>query len=434
MPVRQTGSYLLEALIAILIFSFGVLGLIGLLGSSIRITNDARYRSEAANLANAMIAEMWTMTSADADTQVRLGRHEARRLAGQGEGAAAGALVVRTHGRSFGRTLLGKPNGRGNGLLAIARRIREAPTPDDSADRQEPDRAMMKNDRSTVRRNRGVGLMEVMISIVIGMLLVLVIYQVYEVSESQKRTITAGSDAHQNATYGLYVLGRDLAMAGNGLSSAATELKDCLSTLRHPISRSRPCRCSSPAGGAANVPDAVTVFYGGSSSLSTAVQFKSTATTGQPYVVPGPVGFSANADPNKTDAIVAVQGANCTLSTVNAGGVAIDGGTGFATLTHTPVVGAIGATYSAVTASLVNLGPASGLGRIAFTVDTTTTPCARKGCCRRRGEPRSRRGRRRQSQGAIRPRHHCRRQPDHRHVDRGHRRLDTCRARGLQRR
>jgi type IV pilus assembly protein PilV len=66
---RQGGSYLLEALIAILIFAFGVLGLIGLLGSSIRITNDARYRSEAANLASAMIAEMWTMTAAQMDTQ-----------------------------------------------------------------------------------------------------------------------------------------------------------------------------------------------------------------------------------------------------------------------------------------------------------------------------------------------------------------------------
>jgi len=68
-PGRQTGSYLLEALIAILIFSFGVLGLIGLLGSSIRITNDARYRSEAANLASAMIADMWTMTAAKMDTE-----------------------------------------------------------------------------------------------------------------------------------------------------------------------------------------------------------------------------------------------------------------------------------------------------------------------------------------------------------------------------
>ena len=42
LPARQTGSYLLEALIAILIFAFGVLGLIGLLASSIRVTNDAR--------------------------------------------------------------------------------------------------------------------------------------------------------------------------------------------------------------------------------------------------------------------------------------------------------------------------------------------------------------------------------------------------------
>jgi type IV pilus assembly protein PilV len=69
LPARQTGSYLLEALIAILIFSFGVLGLIGLLGSSLRVTNDARYRSEAANLAGAMIADMWTMTATQMDAE-----------------------------------------------------------------------------------------------------------------------------------------------------------------------------------------------------------------------------------------------------------------------------------------------------------------------------------------------------------------------------
>ena len=67
--LHQRGSYLLEALIAILIFSFGILGLIGLLSSSIRITNDARYRSEAANLASAMIADMWTMNATQLDTE-----------------------------------------------------------------------------------------------------------------------------------------------------------------------------------------------------------------------------------------------------------------------------------------------------------------------------------------------------------------------------
>jgi len=66
---HQKGSYLLESLIAILIFSFGILGLIGLLSSSIRITNDARYRAEAANLASAMIADMWTMRASQLDTE-----------------------------------------------------------------------------------------------------------------------------------------------------------------------------------------------------------------------------------------------------------------------------------------------------------------------------------------------------------------------------
>jgi len=85
------------------------------------------------------------------------------------------------------------------------------------------------SERNPMHRHRGVGLIEVMISIIIAMLLVLVIYQVYEISEGQKRTITAGSDAQQNASFGLYVLGRDLAMAGNGIASAAGVSRSALS-------------------------------------------------------------------------------------------------------------------------------------------------------------------------------------------------------------
>jgi len=65
----QDGSVLLESLVAILIFSFGVLGLIGILASSIRATNDARYRAEAANLANAIIGDMWATAPADLGPQ-----------------------------------------------------------------------------------------------------------------------------------------------------------------------------------------------------------------------------------------------------------------------------------------------------------------------------------------------------------------------------
>ena len=69
----QSGSVLLEALIAILIFSFGVLGLIGILAGSIRATNDARYRAEAANLAQGLIGDMWSTAAADLDMQFGAG-------------------------------------------------------------------------------------------------------------------------------------------------------------------------------------------------------------------------------------------------------------------------------------------------------------------------------------------------------------------------
>lgn len=55
----QSGVMLIEALIAILIFSIGVLGIIGLQGSAVKASTDAKYRSEAALLANELIGRMW---------------------------------------------------------------------------------------------------------------------------------------------------------------------------------------------------------------------------------------------------------------------------------------------------------------------------------------------------------------------------------------
>ncbi|MBK7472038.1 MAG: type IV pilus modification protein PilV [Betaproteobacteria bacterium] len=56
---RTSGFVLLEALIAILIFSIGVLGLIGLQAMSAKHSTDAKYRSEAALLVNQLLGNMW---------------------------------------------------------------------------------------------------------------------------------------------------------------------------------------------------------------------------------------------------------------------------------------------------------------------------------------------------------------------------------------
>lgn len=55
----QGGVALLEAMIAILLISFGILGIIGLQANSIAFTTDARYRVDAGALADRLVAEMW---------------------------------------------------------------------------------------------------------------------------------------------------------------------------------------------------------------------------------------------------------------------------------------------------------------------------------------------------------------------------------------
>jgi type IV pilus assembly protein PilV len=56
---NQQGVMLIEALIGILIFSIGILALMGMQATAMRATVDAKYRSEAAFLANEIIGVMW---------------------------------------------------------------------------------------------------------------------------------------------------------------------------------------------------------------------------------------------------------------------------------------------------------------------------------------------------------------------------------------
>jgi type IV pilus assembly protein PilV len=56
---RQEGVMLIEAMIGILIFSIGILALIGMQATAVKNTTDARYRSEASFLASRIVAQIW---------------------------------------------------------------------------------------------------------------------------------------------------------------------------------------------------------------------------------------------------------------------------------------------------------------------------------------------------------------------------------------
>jgi len=60
----QGGALLIEAMIAILIFSFGVLAIVGMQATSLRQTTDAKYRLDASFMANQILGEMWVKKSA----------------------------------------------------------------------------------------------------------------------------------------------------------------------------------------------------------------------------------------------------------------------------------------------------------------------------------------------------------------------------------
>jgi len=56
---KSRGLFLLEALLALVVFSFGMLGLLGLLAHALRYSGSAHWRGEAFDVASATLSRMW---------------------------------------------------------------------------------------------------------------------------------------------------------------------------------------------------------------------------------------------------------------------------------------------------------------------------------------------------------------------------------------
>lgn len=56
---KSRGMFLLEALLALVVFSVGLLGLLGLVAAALRESGSARWRGEAFDVASATLSRMW---------------------------------------------------------------------------------------------------------------------------------------------------------------------------------------------------------------------------------------------------------------------------------------------------------------------------------------------------------------------------------------
>lgn len=70
---KQSGLALLEGLIAILIFSLGILAIVGMQSVAVKQSADAKYRSDAALLAEQLIGAIWVDNRATMTTKYATG-------------------------------------------------------------------------------------------------------------------------------------------------------------------------------------------------------------------------------------------------------------------------------------------------------------------------------------------------------------------------
>lgn len=73
--------------------------------------------------------------------------------------------------------------------------------------------------------SKGFGLIEVMVGLAIGLIATIVMFQTFAVSERHKRTTTGAADAQTNGAIGMFLMERDIKMAGWGFDM--TELPNC---------------------------------------------------------------------------------------------------------------------------------------------------------------------------------------------------------------
>jgi type IV pilus assembly protein PilW len=82
------------------------------------------------------------------------------------------------------------------------------------------------------RRQKGLSLVEILVGVLIGMIGIVVIFQVLAVSEKQKRNTTGGAEAQSAGALALFSMQEDLQLAGYGLGVTGPDPMGCIVAAR----------------------------------------------------------------------------------------------------------------------------------------------------------------------------------------------------------
>lgn len=187
----------------------------------------------------------------------------------------------------------------------------------------------------------GFSLVELMVGVTIGLLATIVIFQVFAVSEGQKRTTTSGSDAEQNGAFAVHNLESFLRAAGNNITNTvpanaasvpvASQIAGCTINMGlvftgPPVSlvvgqtvRAIPVMITDGGGG---VSDTITIFGGSAAGMGAPVSLSGTVGVGSTAIpVASTFGLTTAVGATPADLVLlaesqAVGTATCTLARV----------------------------------------------------------------------------------------------------------------------
>ena len=159
-------------------------------------------------------------------------------------------------------------------------------------------------------RDRGFSLVELVVGMAIGLILTIVIMQVFAASEGQKRTTTGGADAQTNGNIAVFTVQREVSLAGYGLPVFST---------KNPALQCDPLPVH-PTGGAGMFPVFIAEGAAGFSDVLT-IRYGMTGRGGIPVegsFAGNSVTVTNNLGCELGDDVLIVNGASCAMQRVTA--------------------------------------------------------------------------------------------------------------------
>ena len=218
-----------------------------------------------------------------------------------------------------------------------------------------------------------------MVGILIGMIVIVITFNILAVAEAYKRVATGASDAQITGLLSQFLAGRDAGNGGAGITMSGTDLIRCThDEAGNPIpalrvteldAAVRPIPVLVTDGGAPGKSDSFIAFNAGAPHVMWPVDIAVTSAAGAPITVQSPNGFTVPppaATPYWAIAIANDVSGKCKLVRIVAATAADS--QGHVTLTQGRPVTTI--SYSAgQPARLLNLGPAGMATRIRYDID-----------------------------------------------------------------